>query len=73
MIKFDVKKEYPQLYRATTKKISRIVVPKLKYIAIDGIGNPTVLEFKEKTKLMFTINKSLRKYYQNEDITFSGG
>ena len=72
MIKFDVKKEYPQLYRATTKKISRIVVPKLKYIAIDGIGNPTVLEFKEKTKLMFTINKSLRKYYQNEDITFSG-
>ena len=65
MIKFDIKKEYPQLYRATTKKISQIVVPKLKYIAIDGIGNPTVLEFKDKSKLMFAINKSLRKYYQN--------
>lgn len=72
MIKFDIKKEYPQLYRATTKKISQIVVPKLKYIAIDGIGNPTVLEFKDKSKLMFAINKSLRKYYQNEGITFSG-
>ena len=72
MIKFDIKKEYPQLYRATTKKISNIIVPKLKYIAIDGIGNPTVPEFKDKSKLLFIVNKSLKEYYQKENIIFSG-
>lgn len=72
MNKFDVKKEYPELYHATSKKISHVKVPKLKYIAIDGIGNPTVPEFKEKSKLMFLVNKTLRKYYQNEEIAFSG-
>ncbi|WP_455683472.1 GyrI-like domain-containing protein [Thomasclavelia sp.] len=72
MIKFDIKKEYPQLYRATTKKISNIMVPKLKYIAIDGIGNPTVPEFKNKSKLLFQINKVLKEYYQKENIVFSG-
>lgn len=72
MIKFDVKKEYPQLYRATTKKISSLVVPKLKYIAIDGVGNPTVSEFRIKSKILFTMNKLLKNYYQEQEINFSG-
>lgn len=72
MIKFDIKKEYPQLYHATTKKISSLVVPKLKYIAIDGIGNPTVPEFKNKSKLLFLTNKLLKEYYQKQGISFSG-
>ena len=50
MAKFDIKKEYPKLYRATTKKISSLTIPMIKYIAIDGIGNPTVPEFKNKSK-----------------------
>ena len=48
MDKYDIKKKYSQLYRATTKKISRLMVPKMKYIAVDGVGNPTVAEFKLK-------------------------
>lgn len=70
--KFDLKKEYPNIYQATTKKISRLVVPKIKYIAIDGVGNPTVREFKEKSKLLFAINKFLREYYQQQELVFSG-
>ena len=46
MAKFDIKKEYPKLYRATTKKISSLTIPMIKYIAIDGIGNPTVPNLK---------------------------
>ena len=72
MKKYDIQKEYPQLYRAMTKKISSLVVPKLKYIAIDGIGNPTVPEFRNKSKLLFLINKSLKEYYQKQEISFSG-
>ena len=31
MAKFDIKKEYPKLYRATTKKISSLTIPMIKY------------------------------------------
>ena len=72
MKKFEMKKEYPKLYQATTKKISGLVVPKIKYIAIDGVGNPTVPEFKDKSKLLFLTNKLLKKYYQKQGIEFSG-
>lgn len=72
MIKFDIKKEYPQLYRATTKKISSLIVPKLNYIAIDGIGNPTESEFRRKSKLLFSINKLLKNYYATKGFLFTG-
>ena len=72
MAKFDIKKEYPKLYRATTKKISSLTIPMIKYIAIDGIGNPTVPEFKNKSKLLFEFNKALKEYYCQQEIVFSG-
>ena len=72
MDKYDIKKKYSQLYRATTKKISRLMVPKMKYIAVDGVGNPTVAEFKLKSELMFSLNKILKEYYLMENIQFSG-
>ena len=68
MDKYDIKKKYSQLYRATTKKISRLMVPKMKYIAVDGVGNPTVAEFKLKSELMFSLNKILKEYYLMENI-----
>lgn len=72
MAKFDIKNEYPKLYRATTKKISSLIVPEITYIAIDGIGNPTVPEFKNKSKLLFQFNKALKEYYSSQDVIFSG-
>lgn len=72
MEKFDIKKNYPNLYQATTKKINIITIPMIKYIAIDGIGNPTVPEFKDKSKLLFDFNKALKEYYSRQDIAFTG-
>ena len=46
MAKFDIKKNIQNYIEATTKKISSLTIPMIKYIAIDGIGNPTVPEFK---------------------------
>ena len=40
MEKIDFKKELKDLYRASTKKISYIDVPKLKYLMVDGKGYP---------------------------------
>lgn len=72
MNKFDIRKEYPKLYQATTKKISSLTIGKINYIAIDGIGNPTVPEFKNKSKLLFEFNKVLKEYYSQQEIVFSG-
>ena len=44
----------------------------IQNIAIDGIGNPTVPEFKNKSKLLFEFNKALKEYYCQQEIVFSG-
>ncbi len=72
MIKYDIKKEYSKLYRAKMGKISRLVVPKLKYIAIDGVGNPTVLDFQKKSVLLQELNKVLKELYHQHDINYCG-
>ena len=72
MVVFDLKREYPSLYRATTKKISHLTVPMMPYLAIDGIGNPTVSEFKDKSKLLFEMNKALKDHYFSMGINFCG-
>lgn len=72
MEKVEIKKEYPKLYQATTKRITKLDIPMIKYIAIDGVGNPTVSEFKNKSKLLFTINKALKEEYAKIGISFSG-
>lgn len=40
MRKIDFKKEYKELYNPSSKKVSFVEVPKLKYLAIDGEGDP---------------------------------
>ncbi|MFQ6793368.1 GyrI-like domain-containing protein [Thomasclavelia sp.] len=72
MVKYNLKQKYSQLYRATTNKISLITVPKMKYIAIDGIGNPTIDEFKIKSELMLSLHKILKEFYQLQDINYTG-
>ena len=40
MKKIDLKKEYSSLYKASSTKIEFVTVPKLKYLMIDGKGDP---------------------------------
>lgn len=40
MKKLDLKKDYVNLYKASVKKIEFITVPKLKYLMVDGHGDP---------------------------------
>jgi hypothetical protein len=40
MEKIDVKKEYPSLYQVSSKVVSEVDVPPLKYLMMDGEGDP---------------------------------
>lgn len=60
MFAFDIKKVFRKQYSASNKKISRVYSPKLNYIMIDGIGNPTVEEFKLKSEAMWILAKEIK-------------
>jgi len=40
MEKHDLKKELKQLYKVSAKKVAQVTVPPLKYLMVDGKGDP---------------------------------
>ena len=40
MEKVDLKKGLKQLYKASAKKVAQVTVPPLKYLMVDGKGDP---------------------------------
>lgn len=40
MNKIDVKKQFPLLYRVSSKHVAEVKVPQLRYLMIDGVGDP---------------------------------
>lgn len=70
-MRVDVKKEYRELFDATVKTIDTVDVPEFQFLMIDGVGNPTVPEFKLKSKALNIMAKAIRSYYkETEDITY---
>ena len=63
----DVKKEYHELFEASAKAIDTVDVPEFQFLMIDGIGNPTVAEFKQKSKALNLLAKAIRAYYKEQD------
>ena len=66
-MKVDVKKEYHELFEASAKAIDTVDVPEFQFLMIDGIGNPTVAEFKQKSKALNLLAKAIRTYYKEQD------
>ena len=57
MVKIDFKKEYKELYKQSSKKVSFVEVPKLNYLAIDGEGDPnTSQEYKDSIEALMTVS-----------------
>jgi hypothetical protein len=57
MEKLDFKKIYKELYAPSTKKVSEVEVPKIKFLMIDGQGNPnTAEEFQVKTEALYAVS-----------------
>ncbi len=54
MKKIDFKKEYRTLYSASQKKVSYLEVPDMKYISVDGKGDPNENpEFQEGIEALY--------------------
>lgn len=54
MDKYDIKKELKQLYAPSAKDFVQVHVPELRYIAIDGSGDPnTAPEYAEAIEALF--------------------
>lgn len=61
MRKIDLKKEWKELYRPSSKKVAVVDVPPLNYLMIDGRGNPnTAQEYKDAVETLYTVAYTLK-------------
>ncbi len=61
MPKIDLKKQLKELYSASAKKPSFVDVPKLKYLMIDGSGDPNANpEFSDAFNAMYSVAYTLK-------------
>jgi hypothetical protein len=71
MKKIDFKKEYNDLYKPKPKEVSFVDVPKLKFLAIDGKGDPnTSQEYKDSIEALMSVSfttKFIMKKEHGED------
>jgi hypothetical protein len=57
MRKVDLKKELPQLYRASAKEVVAVEVPSLEFLMVDGEGDPnTAPAYAEAVEALFSVS-----------------
>lgn len=57
MKKVDLKKQLAELYQASAKRVSQVTVPPLRYLMIDGQGDPnTSPEYAEAIEALFSVS-----------------
>ena len=70
-MKIDLKKEYKELYNPSSKEVSFVEVPKMKYLAIEGKGDPnTSQEYKDSIEALMGVSfktKFIMKEEHNQD------
>jgi len=65
-MKEGIRKEYKKQYDASTKRIDLVEVPEFNFIMVDGIGNPTVEEFKLKSEALHILSKAIKDYFKEK-------
>jgi hypothetical protein len=57
MKKIDLKQDLKQLYSTSAKEVVQVQVPPLRYLMVDGIGNPnTSLEYAQAVEALFGVS-----------------
>jgi len=57
MNKIDLKKELKQLYKVSAKEIVQVTVPPLKFLMVDGTGDPnTSQEYVQAVEALFSVS-----------------
>ena len=61
MEKVDLKKELKHLYQPSTKEVVRVDVPAMKYLMVDGDGDPNTSQtFKDAVEALFPLSYTLK-------------
>jgi hypothetical protein len=58
--KYDVKKEFPELYAPRANGIAKVLVPELQYIAVDGEGSPDGQSFSSGMQALYSLAYALK-------------
>jgi len=56
MSKIDYRKELKNLYSPSAKEVAFVDVPKMNFIMIDGIGNPSNSQYKDGVEALFVVS-----------------
>jgi len=57
MVMTDVKKQFPLLYRVSSKNVAEVDVPPLKFLMIDGMGDPNSSpEYARAIEALFSVS-----------------
>ncbi len=60
MEKLDYKKQYKNLYSSKPGKVEEVTVPKLRYLMVDGIGDPNGQEFQDAVGALYSASYTLK-------------
>jgi len=61
MEKIDFKKELKHLYQPSVKEVTRVAVPAMNYLMIDGEGDPNTSQvFKDAVEVLFPLSYTLK-------------
>jgi hypothetical protein len=57
MGKIDLKRQLPLLYQASRKEVAEVDVPPLRYLMIDGVGDPnTSPAYAQAVEALFSVS-----------------
>jgi hypothetical protein len=68
MRKVDLKKELPQLYRASAKEVVAVEVPSLEFLMVDGEGDPNMAPaYAEAVEALFSVSYTAKFMVKKAD------
>jgi hypothetical protein len=67
MKKIDLKKDLINLYKASAKEVVQLEVPALRFLMVDGMGDPnTSQEYKEAVEALFSVSYTAKFMVKKE-------
>lgn len=72
--KLDYKKIFKEFYSQSSKKVSILEMPKLKYLMINSHGNPnTSKEYRDAVEALFSLSYTVKFMIKNGDLKIDYG
>lgn len=60
MTKTDYKKTLKMLYAPSAKEVTLVEVPEMKFLCIDGVGDPNLVPFQQATEALFKLSYGVK-------------